>query len=115
MVNINYRHFKPGDEEQLADLFNRAFQMNGGGFVRTAKSWSWRYIDSPDFEPEQCHLAEDLDNGKIVGAIYSNLIEKIPINGREYLTGDINDVSCWSWSCKKVNGYGCRIYGKKRL
>ncbi|MHA1149789.1 MAG: GNAT family N-acetyltransferase [Promethearchaeota archaeon] len=94
MVNIKYRHFQPGDEEQLADLFNRAFQMNGGGFVRTPKTWIWRYLNSPGFEPEQCQLAEDVDNNKLVGAIYVNLIEKIPINKKELLVGDINDVSC---------------------
>lgn len=94
MTNIIYRHYKEGDAHQLADLFNRAFQMNGGGFVRTPKTWSWRYLDSPGFEPEQCQLAEDSDNKKLVGAIYVNLVEKIPIGGKNLLVGDINDVSC---------------------
>jgi len=94
MVNIIYRHYRAGDDEQLADLFIRSFQMNKASFPRTAKSWNWRYAQSPGFEPEQCQLAEDTDNKKIVGAIYVNLVETIPLNGKPYLTGDINDVSC---------------------
>ena len=94
MGKIEYRHYQKGDEEQLADLFNRAFQMNGGGFVRTPKIWKWRYVQSPGFEPEQCQLAEDRDTGKIVGAIYVNLVERIPLGNQRVLVGDINDVSC---------------------
>ncbi len=94
MVNIIYRHYKPGDESQLAELFVRAFQMNGASFIRTPKTWLWRYAQSPNFEPEQCQIAEDTDNGRIVGAVYANLIEKIPLGGKKYLVGDINDVSC---------------------
>ncbi|MHA1439199.1 MAG: GNAT family N-acetyltransferase [Promethearchaeota archaeon] len=92
-MNIQYRHYEPGDDEQLADLFNRSFQMNGAGFVRTPKTWHWRYAQEPGFEPEQCQIAEDIEKKRIVGAIYVNLVEKIPINGKEYLVGDINDVS----------------------
>ena len=50
MVNIIYRHYKKGDDGQLADLFNRAFQMNGVGIVRTSEEWNWRYVKSPNFE-----------------------------------------------------------------
>jgi hypothetical protein len=42
MVNIIYRHYKKGDDRQIADLFNRAFQMNGVGIVRTSEEWNWR-------------------------------------------------------------------------
>lgn len=94
MVNIIYRHYIEGDDEQLADLFMKSFQMNGAGFARTAKTWNWRYAQSPGFEPEQCQLAEDTDNNLLVGAIYVNLVETIPLNGKPYITGDINDVSC---------------------
>ena len=89
MVKIIYRHYKPGDDKQLADLFNTVFN-----FIRTPKSWNWRFVQSPDFEPEMCQIAEDIDNKKIVGAVYANLIEEITIDGKSYLNGDINDVSC---------------------
>ena len=94
MVKIKYRHYKEGDDQQLAELFNRAFQMNRLSVIRTPEIWNWRYFQSPGFEPELCQIAEDLDNKKIVGAVYVNLIEKVPFNGKEYLVGDINDVSC---------------------
>lgn len=94
MGNIIYRHYKAGDEQQLASLFNIAFQKGGGGVVRTPKSWVWRYVQSPGFEPDMCQIAEDTNKNMIIGAVYVNLIEKIRIGNREYLVGDINDVSC---------------------
>ena len=94
MENIIFRHYREGDEKQLVDLFNVAFQQNGVGFVRTPKNWIWRYLQSPGFEPEMCQIAEDVDKKKIVGAVYANLIEEVPIGGKKYLVGDINDVSC---------------------
>ena len=94
MVNIIYRHYRPGDEQQLADLFNKAFPMELGGYVRTPKSWAWRYLQSPDFEPEMCQIAEDSDNDLIVGVIYVNLIEDIIIGGEKYLTGELNELAC---------------------
>lgn len=94
MVNIIYRHYQKGDDEQLADLFNRAFQMNGFGFVRTPKNWKWRYFNSPGFEAEMIQIAEDIDSNKIVGMICVNPVEKINLNGITYLNGNINDVSC---------------------
>ncbi|MFX1409760.1 MAG: GNAT family N-acetyltransferase [Promethearchaeota archaeon] len=94
MVNIIYRHYKSGDEIQLADLFNITFQQNGGGLVRTPKNWAWRYIQSPGFEPEMCQIAEDIEKNKIIGAVYVNLVEKIPLGNNKFLVGEINDVSC---------------------
>lgn len=92
--NIIYRHYKRGDEEQLAELFNHAFQMNGFSFVRTKKNWEWRYLQSPEFEPEMIQIAEDSDNHKIVGMVCVNPIEKIKIDEVTYLNGNINDVAC---------------------
>ena len=89
MVNIKYRHYKPGDDKQLADLFNTCFN-----FIRTPKTWNWRFVQSPNFDPDMCQIAEDVDNKKIVGAVYVNLVEEISIDGKKYLNGDINDVSC---------------------
>ncbi|MFW9877520.1 MAG: GNAT family N-acetyltransferase, partial [Candidatus Thorarchaeota archaeon] len=37
--------------------------------------------------------SEDIDNKKIIGAIFVNLIESIPIGHKKYLMADINDVS----------------------
>ncbi|MHA2390856.1 MAG: GNAT family N-acetyltransferase [Promethearchaeota archaeon] len=93
MTDIVFRHYEKGDEKQLATLFNLAFG-GGGGPVRTTKNWVWRYVQSPGFEPEMCHIAEDSDNKRIVGAVYANLLETVLINGKKYLIGDINDVSC---------------------
>lgn len=94
MGNIIYRHYQEGDEEQLANLFNLAFQMNGAGIVRTPKSWNWRYVQSPGFEPEMCLIAEVKDKKLIVGATIVSLVENISLNDKTYLTADINDVSC---------------------
>ncbi len=93
MEKIIYRHYRKGDDYQLADLFNLAFQQNGSGFIRTPNTWNWRFVQSPGFEPEMCQIAEDIDNQKIVGAIIVNLIETVPIGQKKYLIGDINDVS----------------------
>jgi ribosomal protein S18 acetylase RimI-like enzyme len=94
MVHIIYRHYQENDDSQLSDLFNRAFQMNGGGFLRTPKGLNWRYVQSPNFKPEMIQIAEDIDKKLIVGAVYVNLIENVILNGNSYLMGDINDVSC---------------------
>jgi predicted N-acetyltransferase YhbS len=93
MVNIIYRNYKKADEIQLTHLFNRAFQMNGGGFVRTSKGLNWRYMKSPNFDPEMVQIAEDTEERRIVGAIYVNLIEKIKFNERWYLVAEVNDVT----------------------
>ncbi|MFX1504143.1 MAG: GNAT family N-acetyltransferase [Promethearchaeota archaeon] len=91
MGKLIFRHYRKGDEQQLADLFNAAFQRTV--VVRTARNWHWRFVQSPGFEPEMCQIAEDVDKKKIVGAILVNLIETIPINQKNYLVGEINDVA----------------------
>jgi GNAT superfamily N-acetyltransferase len=91
---IVYRHYQVGDDHDLAHLYNVAFQMNGAGFVRTPIGWNWRYVQSPSFEPEMIQIAEDKENHRIIGAIHVNLVEKVRINGKEYIFGDINDVTC---------------------
>ena len=93
-MQIVYRHYHDGDDENLANLYNIAFQMNGAGFVRTPKGWNWRYVQSPSFEPEMIQIAEDKDTQKIVGAIHVNLIEELMLNEKKYLFGEINDVIC---------------------
>jgi GNAT superfamily N-acetyltransferase len=68
--------------------------MNGKSFLRNRAIERWRYLESPNFEPEMVQIAEDRDKNKIVGSVFVNLLEKIDINGESYLVGDINDVSC---------------------
>lgn len=94
MVNIIYRHYQNGDDDQLTKLYNKAFQMNGVGYFRTPKSLNWRYVQSPNFDPEMIQIAEDINKKKIVGAVYVNLVEEIYLNGIKCLNGDINDVAC---------------------
>ena len=94
MERIVFRHYKEGDDKQLAELFNITFNQGGMGPVRTLKSWAWRYVQSPGFEPEMCQIAEDIEKSNIIGAVYANLIEKITLGNNQYLIGDINDVSC---------------------
>jgi len=94
MGNIIYRHYQRGDEYQLTVLFMKDFQMNGKSLIRTQRSLTWRHMDSPQFEPEMVQIAEDKVEKKIVGAVYVNPVEKILIKGKEYLVGNINDVSC---------------------
>lgn len=91
MVNIIFRHYREGDEKQLADLFNRTFKRSV--VIRTSTGWHWRYVRSPGFEPKMCQIAEDVDKKNIVGTILVNLIETRPLDKKEYLIGDINDVS----------------------
>jgi len=94
VTNIIFRYYQKGDARQLAKLYNIAFQMNGFGFIRTAKSWLWRFNNAPNFEPESIRIAEDLKERKIVGAVHVSLIEPLMINGKKILCGEINDVAC---------------------
>jgi len=94
MTNIIFRHYQEGDDQQLVDLFLRAFLLNGKSFLRNRAIEKWRYLESPNFEPEMVQIAEDIDNNKIVGSVFVNLVETIKIDGRSYLVGDINDVTC---------------------
>jgi len=94
MINIIYRNYQIGDDEQLADLFNKAFQMNGANYLRTKENLNWRYVQNPGFEPKMVQIAEDIDNKKIVGAVYVNPVDKIILNNKMCLIGSINDVSC---------------------
>ncbi len=89
-TEIKYRTFQVGDEEQLSDLFNRAFQSNGGGFIRTPKSFHWRYVEEPDFLPEGIKLAEY--RGRIVGSVIAS-VTHATFFGRKYTLGTINDVA----------------------
>jgi len=84
MVKINYRCYQEDDDQQLADLYNLAFQMNGAGFVRTPKEWNWRYVQSPNFEPEMVQIAEDKDLNIIIGAVHVNLIENLVFGHKQY-------------------------------
>ncbi|MFX0178369.1 MAG: GNAT family N-acetyltransferase [Candidatus Hodarchaeota archaeon] len=101
MVNIIYRNYEIGDDEQLADLFNKAFQMNDANYLRTKENLNWRYVQYPGFEPEMVQVAEDVDNMKIVGAVYVNPVDEVILNDKICLIGSINDVSCHPSYIKK--------------
>jgi len=88
--DITYRTYQPGDDEQITDLFNSAFQMNGGGVLRTPKSWHWRFADDPEFLPEGIKLAEY--RGRIVSSVIAG-VTHATFFGREYTFGTINDVA----------------------
>jgi predicted N-acetyltransferase YhbS len=94
MANIIYRNYQRGDDAQLAHLYMKAFQENRASYIRTAKIQHWRYAQSPNFEPEMVQIAEDTEKGQIIGAVYVNLVERIRINNKSLVVGDINDVSC---------------------
>jgi len=91
---IVFRHYQDGDDEQLAELYNRSFQTNGAGLTRTPKNWNWRYVQSPDFEPEMIQIAEDIEKSKIVGSVHVSLVEQVIIDNQILLNGEINDVVC---------------------
>jgi GNAT superfamily N-acetyltransferase len=91
MTNIIFRHYRKGDETQLVNLFNLAFKRKV--IERNPTNWRWRYAESPGFESKMVQIAEDVEIKKIIGAIYVNLIERIPIGQKEYLIGEINDVT----------------------
>ena len=94
MGSIVFRHYHDGDDNQLADLYNRSFQTNGAGLVRTPKNWNWRYVQSPNFEPEMIQIAEDIEKNKIVGSVHVSLVERVIIDDQILLNGEINDVVC---------------------
>lgn len=89
---IIFRNYKPGDEIGLSNVFNVAFQQNGGGFLQTPKIFHWRYIQFPDYEPRQINVAEDKETGELVGLIVGTGIN-YRFGNREYKFGVINDVS----------------------
>lgn len=90
-MDIEYRTYEPGDESGLADVFNYAFQSNGGGFLRTPKSITWRYRNRPGGKPQEIVLAVDKDKQKIVSCLYAT-IEHYFFQGQCYTVGSINDV-----------------------
>jgi GNAT superfamily N-acetyltransferase len=91
-MEIEYRHFKPGDENGLAEVFNLSFQSLGGGFLRTPKSFSWRYINRPGGMADEIQLAVDINSGRIVGNVCSTIEHQV-YSGQQIKTGAINDVA----------------------
>ncbi|MHA1340742.1 MAG: GNAT family N-acetyltransferase [Promethearchaeota archaeon] len=90
--NLVYRNYKPGDEEGLAEVYNHAFQANIMGSLKTPRIFHWRYIEYPDFKPEQINICEDVEKHKIVGCVIGN-VEEFLIGDKIYKIGVINDVS----------------------
>ncbi len=59
---MRIRTYLSGDEAGLVDLFNKCFPQ---GIIRTERSWMWRYLKNPYFDPEGVIIAED--NGEVKG------------------------------------------------
>ncbi|UYP45198.1 hypothetical protein NEF87_001483 [Candidatus Lokiarchaeum ossiferum] len=91
-MNIIYRNYQPGDEVQLAELFNLCFHQSGVGFLRTPRGLKYRYVKRPNFNPNEIQIAEDTHKKLIVGAVFSTL-EEIFLDGKQLLSGSINDVA----------------------
>ena len=91
-MNLEFRTYQPGDEAGLAETFNRAFQMNGGGFLRTSKSILYQYVNRPHGKPEEIQVAYDKDAQKVVGCVFATA-ERFIFGGKLYYVGSINDVS----------------------
>ena len=87
-MDILYRNYKPGDETQLAALHNLCFSIS---FRRTPELVLWRYVNRPDFDPKEIHIAVDERRNRIVGVVYSTINRHI-FNGIIEKTGSINDV-----------------------
>ncbi|MHA1732498.1 MAG: GNAT family N-acetyltransferase [Promethearchaeota archaeon] len=90
--NLVYRNYQPGDERDLADVFNRAFQTNGAGNVRTTSWQAWRYPGRPGFDPRHVNVCEDPATGRVVGQVASE-VKTVLIRGKPVPMGAINDVS----------------------
>jgi ribosomal protein S18 acetylase RimI-like enzyme len=105
--NIIFRHYRPGDEIGLAEVFNRAFQGLGGGFLRTPRMIRWRYVTNPGADPNEIQVAEDITTGKIVGSVFST-IDHYRFLGKKYIVGAINDVGT-------MPGYGGKGIARKLM
>lgn len=88
-MNLVYRTYQKGDEEQLAEVYNLAFKPM---FPRTANAWKWKYIEKPEFDPESIQICEDADKCKLVGMIASE-VHDVMHNGQIVKAGFINDVA----------------------
>lgn len=90
-MTIKFRTYTPGDEQELANLFNICFNRSGPGFHRTPETILWRYIYRPNAHSTDVQIAEN-QAGKIVGAVYST-IEDYDFGEKCKKVGAINDVS----------------------
>lgn len=90
-MKIAYRNYHKGDEDQLAEVFNRCFS-HATGFKRTPQTILWRYLHRPNGSPREIQIAEDVGRKKIVGVIFST-IETYTFNSHLYRAGSINDVA----------------------
>ena len=69
------RHYKPGDEGIIIEIYNSAFGSNPPFFPRTEESWHWRYVRRPNFDPKSVLIAEE--DGKAVASVvvtYANIM-----------------------------------------
>jgi ribosomal protein S18 acetylase RimI-like enzyme len=53
------RHYQPGDEQKIVEIYNSAFGSYAPFFPRTEESWLWRYVNRPNFDPKSVLIAEE--------------------------------------------------------
>ena len=58
-ITRQIRHYQPGDEHSIVEIYNSAFGQNLPFFPRTKESWLWRYVSRPGFDPESILIAEE--------------------------------------------------------
>ncbi|SDO57688.1 GNAT family N-acetyltransferase [Halobacillus aidingensis] len=76
---MTVRHYQPGDENQIQELFKKTFRQD-----RSLQSWSWKFIDNPK-QTEPFILLYD-EGGKILGHI-SLWITEAYIDGKKSKIG----------------------------
>jgi hypothetical protein len=79
---MQYREYRPGDEQELNDLYNQVFKRN-----RTIEQWRWEYLDTPA-GPGKVLLVEE--DGKLI-AHEAMVPMRFQVLDRDVLSGKIED------------------------
>ena len=88
--DISFRPYRDGDEVEIVRLLNICF--NRLAPVRTVGGWNWRFRQQPGFRPDAIHVAEDVQSGRIVGALAATT-RQVNISGKVYKFGMLDDAS----------------------
>ncbi len=89
-LTYQLRNYRPGDENQIVELFNAAFGTNDVFTPRTVEFWIWRYLKKPGFDPEGVFLAEK--DGRIISSVIETF-RKARFGGKTLNLGAIDDVA----------------------
>jgi ribosomal protein S18 acetylase RimI-like enzyme len=87
--NREIRHFQPGDEQVIVEIYNSAFSENPPFFPRTKESWIWRYVNRPGFDTKSILIADEC--GKAVSSLVITFA-KVMISGTPRKVALIDDV-----------------------